>query len=66
MLRCSLGLAVRTFWGDLEKCPKSATGQILGGSGQHFGAGTFWDQFWVPTNTCAMEGFWGVALGESL
>ena len=41
MLSCSLGLAVRTFWSDLEKFPKSAAGNILEGSGQHFGTGTF-------------------------
>ena len=31
MLSFSLGLAVRTFWSDLEKCPKSASGKIFGG-----------------------------------
>ena len=30
LLRISLGLAVRTFWSDLEKHPKSAPGEILG------------------------------------
>ena len=34
----SLGLAVRTFWSDLEKCPKSASGKIWG---RQFGLGTF-------------------------
>ena len=38
LLRFSLGLAVRTFWSDLEKFPKSASGKILG---QHSGSGTF-------------------------
>ena len=41
LLRISLGLAVRTFWNDLGKLPKSASGEILEGSGQHFGLGTF-------------------------
>ena len=31
LLRISLGLAVRTFWSDLEKHPKSASGQIWRG-----------------------------------
>ena len=48
LLRISQGLAVRTFWSDLEKYPKSALGQILGGSGQHFGLGTFWCQKMGP------------------
>ena len=38
LLSISLGLAVRTFWSDLEKCPKSASGKIWG---RHFGLGTF-------------------------
>ena len=29
LLSISLGLAVRTFWSDLEKFPKSASGKIL-------------------------------------
>ena len=41
LLSISLGLAVRTFWSDLEKFQKSASGNILEGSGQHFGPGTF-------------------------
>ena len=40
LLRTSLGLAVRSFWSDLEKFPKSASGKILEGSSQHFGPGT--------------------------
>ena len=40
-----LGLAGHTFWSDLGKCPKSATGQIRGAPGPHFGLGTFWAQF---------------------
>ena len=41
LLSISLGLAVRIFRSDLEKFPKSASGEILEGSGQHFGLGTF-------------------------
>ena len=40
LLSASLGLAVRTFWSDLEKFPKSASGEILEGSGQHSGLWT--------------------------
>ena len=32
---------MRSFWSDLGKFPKSASGGILEGSGQHFGPGTF-------------------------
>ena len=32
---------MRSFWSDLEKFAKSASGEILEGSGQHFGLGTF-------------------------
>ena len=39
-----LELAGHTLWSDLDDCSKSAIGQILGGSGQHFGPGTFWGQ----------------------
>ena len=38
LLSISLGLAVRIFWSDLEKFPKSASGKILG---RRFGSGTF-------------------------
>ena len=48
LLRVSLGLAVRPFWSDLEKFPKSASGEILEGSGQHFGLGTFLSQKMTP------------------
>ena len=41
LLRISLGLAVRSFWSDLEKFPKSASGEILEGSDQHFVLGRF-------------------------
>ena len=44
LLRISLGLAVRSFWSDLEKFQKSASGEILEGSGQHFGLGTLLSQ----------------------
>ena len=44
LLRISLGLAVRLCWSDLEKFPKSASGEILERSGQHFGLGTFLGQ----------------------
>ena len=37
-------MAVRPFWSDLEKFPKSASGEILEGSGQHFGLGNFLSQ----------------------
>ena len=48
LLRISLGLAVRSFWSDLGKFPQSASGEILEGSGQHFGLGTFFGQKNVP------------------
>ena len=38
LLSFSLGLVVCTFWSELEKCPKSASGKILG---RHFGPETF-------------------------
>ena len=38
LLSISLGLAVRIFWSDLEKFPKSASGKIWG---RHVGLGTF-------------------------
>ena len=44
LLSISLGLAARSFWSDLEKLPKSASGEILEGSGQHFGLGSFWGE----------------------
>ena len=31
LLRISLKMAVRSFWSDLEKFPKSASGEILKG-----------------------------------
>ena len=53
LLSISLGLAVRTFWSDLEKFPKSASGfhasgKRLEGSGQHVGLGTFLARKTVP------------------
>ena len=32
---------MRSFWSDLGKFPKSASGEILEGSDQHFSLGTF-------------------------
>ena len=48
LLRISLGLAVRSFWSDLEKFPKSASGEILGGWVNILGWGPFWGKKWVP------------------
>ena len=48
LLRISLGLAVRSFWIDWGKFLKSASGEILEGSGQHFGLGTFLSQNMTP------------------
>ena len=55
LLSISLGLVVRTFWSDLEKCPKPASGKILGrhfisgtSFGRHFGLGTFLGRTTVP------------------
>ena len=45
LLSISLGLAVRIFWSDLEKCPKLASGKILG---RHLRPGTFLWQKRVP------------------
>ena len=36
LLSFLLGLTVRSFWSDMEKCPTSATGQIFGA--------TFWPE----------------------
>ena len=41
LLRISLGLAVRSFWSDLEKFPKSASGEILEGWVNILGWGPF-------------------------
>ena len=58
---------MRPFWKDLEKFPKSASGEILEGSGQHFGLGTFLDQKNGPEkNGFVEELFFGEELGESL
>ena len=40
--RISLGLAVRSFWSDLEKLKKSASGEILGGWVNIWAWGAFW------------------------
>ena len=45
LLSISLGLAVRIFWSDLKKFPKSASGKILG---RHFGLGAFLWRKMVP------------------
>ena len=45
LLSISLGLAVRTFWSDLEKCSKLASEKIWG---QHFGLGSFLEYKMVP------------------
>ena len=37
-------MATRSFWSDLEKFSKSASGEILEGLGQHVGLGTFLSQ----------------------
>ena len=55
LLRISLGLAVRSFWSDLKKFPKSASGEILEGSGQHFGLGTFLGQRKRPEKDGSVE-----------
>ena len=67
LLSFSLGLAVRTFWSDLEKFPKSASGKILDGSGQHFGLGTFLESTMGPKkHTFAMKSFCEGEIGESM
>ena len=66
LLSISLGLAVCTFWSDLEKFPKSASGKSLEGSGQHFGSGTFLGSKMGPEkNGFVEEWFCGEELGES-
>ena len=65
LLSISLGLAVRTFWSDLEKSPKSASGNILEGSGQHFGPGTFLgSNMGAEKDSSVREWFCGEELGE--
>ena len=64
LLSISLGLAVHTFWSDLEKFPKSASGKIWGA--------TFWvgDLFVVKHNSenkgFVEEWFCGGVLKESI
>ena len=48
LLRISLGLAVRQWWSDLEKFPKSASGEILEGLGNILGWGPFCGNKMVP------------------
>ena len=55
MLSASLGLAVHTFWNDLKKCSKSATGQALEGRSQRFGPGTFLAPKNGPEKSCFVE-----------
>ena len=57
---------MRSFWSDLEKHSKSANGQILEGSGQHFGLGTFLCAKKDPKQNGFVEEFFcGGALGDS-
>ena len=42
LLKISLGLAVRSFGSDLEKHPKSTSGEILKGWVNIWGWGPFW------------------------
>ena len=66
LLSISLGLAVRTFWSDLEKFPKSASGKILEGSGR-FGPGTpLGSTMGHEKLTFARERCCGEDLGESI
>ena len=44
VLRAGFCSGSRQDWSDLEKFPKSASGEILERSGQHFGLGTFLGQ----------------------
>ena len=48
LLRILLKMAVRSFWSDLEKFPKSASGEILEGWVNILGWGPFWGKKWVP------------------
>ena len=58
---------MRSFWSDLEKFPKSASGEILEGSGQHVGLGTFLSQQMNPEKHDFVEELiCGGVLGESL
>ena len=53
LLRISLGLAVRSFWSDLEKFPKSASGEILGDWVNILG----WGPFCAKNNGLEKDGF---------
>ena len=48
LLRISLKMAVRSFWSDLEKFPKSASGEILEGWVNILAWGPFWGKKWIP------------------
>ena len=67
LLRISLGLAVRSFWSDLEKFPKSASEEILGGVGSTFWPGDLFGPKNGPGKSCFVEEWiCGGVLGESL
>ena len=58
---------MRSFWSDLGKFPKFASGEILEGSGQHFGLGTFLGKTNGPEKDDFVEElFCGGFLRESL
>ena len=54
-------MAVRSFWSDLEKFPKSASGEILGGWVNILRWGAFWGEKWVRKNVFCegMIVWWG-------
>ena len=53
LLSISLGLAVRIFWSDLKKFPKSASGKIWGAT---FWAGDLFGSKNGPEKTSFVEG----------
>ena len=48
-------MAARSFWSDLDKLPKSASGEILKGWVNILAWGPFWDEKWVRKKTCFVE-----------
>ena len=54
LLRISLGLAVRTFWSDLQKHKKSTSGEILKGRVNILGWGAFGSKN-DPEKSCFVE-----------
>ena len=65
MLSFSLGLAARALWSDLEKCQKSATGQIFSCRVNILARGPFCANKWVPKKMVASRndfavGLWGI------